>query len=108
MRTRHHYIPIHDAREGMVLSAMARVLEQGVLRFSLPGGHALTEENLHQLQAHHAEFIFVDQPDTRSDEQVAIDTAAVAHRVLGMFSGADLSDPNMAALFDQALGYLSS
>ncbi len=107
MRTRHRYLPIFEARAGMVLSVPARVVAHGFLRFSLPAGHALTEDNLHQLNAHHAEFIFVDEADTRPDEQVAIDAAAAAHRVMEIFDGADLGDPNMAALFDQVLGYRS-
>ena len=108
MRMRHHYIPIEDAAQGMVLSAQASVVEQGVLRFTLPPGHTLTDENLHQLRAHHAEFIFVDMPDARSDEQVALDAAACAHRVMQIFSGADLSEPHMLALFDQVLRYRSA
>ena len=108
MRTRHHYIPIVEARPGMVLSAAARVVERGMLSLELRAGHALTEENLHQLNAHHAEFIFVDLPDPRCDEQVAVDAALAARRVLQIFEGADLTDPNMVALFDQVLGYRSA
>ncbi len=108
MRTRQHYIPIVQARPGMVLSASARVVERGFLSLELPAGHTLTEDNLHQLNAHHAEFIFVEQPDARSDEQVAVDAALAARRVMQIFDGADLTDPNMAALFDQVLGYRSA
>ncbi len=108
MRTRHHYIPIIEAQPGMVLSAPARVVERGMLSLELPAGHALTEENLQQLNAHHAEFMFVDLPDSRSDEQVAVDAALAAHRVMQIFEGADLTDPNMATLFDQVLGYRSA
>jgi hypothetical protein len=91
----------------MVLSAPARVVKHGILRFSMSGGQALTEENLHQLRAHHAKLIFVNQADTRSAEQVSVDAAAAAHRAMKIFNGADLSDPHMAALFDQVLVYLS-
>jgi hypothetical protein len=108
MRTRHHYIPIVEARTGMVLSASARVIVRGMLSLELPAGHALTEENLQQLNTHHAEFIFVDLSDSRSDQQVALDAALAARRVMQIFEGADLTDPNMAALFDQVLGYRSA
>jgi hypothetical protein len=47
-------------------------------------------------------------PDTRSDEQVATDTALVAHRAMDIFAGADLSDPTMSVLFDQILAYRNS
>ena len=92
----------------MVLAAPVAVLRNGILRFSLPVGHALTRDNLHQLTAHAAEFIYVAEVDGRSDEQVAEDAANDAHRALEIFSGADLSDPTMAAFFDQVLGYRSA
>ena len=36
------------------------------------------------------------------------DAARAAHRVMDIFAAADLSDPVMAALFDQVLGYRSA
>jgi hypothetical protein len=68
----------------------------------------LTEDNLRQLAAHHAEFIFIAEPDTRSDEEIAVDAAKAASRVMDIFAGADLADPTMAALFDQVLAYRSA
>ena len=108
MRTRHHYIPIVDAREGMVLGAPANAVSGGSMSFSLPSGHALTEENLHQLLVHHVEYVFVLKPDTRTDEQVAIDAAMAARRIIKIFDGADFSDANTATLFDQVLTYRSA
>lgn len=107
MRTRRHYIPLLEAKVGMLLSAPACVVERGVLSVRLSAGQALTEDGLHQLHARHAEFIFVEEADTRSDEQVGIDAALAARRVQQIFEGADLTDPNMAALFDQILAYRS-
>jgi hypothetical protein len=78
------------------------------MSFSLPSGHALTEENLHQLLAHHVEYIFVLKPDLRTDEQVAIDAAMAARRIIKIFDGADFSDANTATLFDQVLTYRSA
>lgn len=89
----------------MVLGAPTNIVDSGVLRFSLPAGHVLTEDNLHQFAAHHAEFIFVAEPDHRSDEQAAIDAALATRRGMHIFSGADLSDPTLAALFVQVLAY---
>jgi hypothetical protein len=108
MRTRHHYIPIAQAQAGMVLSEATQVVEHGFLSLVLPAGHSLTDENLQQLAAHHAEFICTAVPDARSDEQVALDAAHAARRVMDIFEGADLSEPNMAAFFDQVLGYRST
>ena len=59
----------------MVLGAPIAVSQQGILRFSLPAGHTLTGDNLHQLIAHRAEFIFIVEPDHRSEEVISEDTA---------------------------------
>ncbi len=108
MRTRPRYLPVSEAKAGMVLGAPVRAAGRSSLRFSLPAGHVLTSDNLHQFRVHHAEFIFIAEPDPRPDEQVALDAALAAHRVMQIFSGADLTDPTMAALFDQVLGYRSA
>jgi len=105
MRTHLRYIPIDEVQAGMVLANHTNIVNEGMLRMSLPQGHALTEDNLHQLNSHHAEFLFIAEPDTRSDEEVAVDTAAVAHRVMEIFDGADLSQPHVLGLFDQVLSY---
>ncbi len=105
MRTRHHYIPVADAKAGMLLGAPANAVSGGAASFSLPAGHTLTQENLHHFEAHCVEFIFVDEPDLRSDEDVAIDSARVAKRVMDIFEGADLTEPTVLALFDQVLLY---
>ena len=108
MRTRTQYIPIEEAESGMVLGAPAVVSQHGMVRYSLPAGHVLTEDNLRQLKAHQAEFVFIAIPDTRSDEQVAVDAALAARRTMEIFAGADLSDPTMAYLFDYVLAYRSA
>lgn len=105
MRTRPHYIPLVEARPGMALGAPIVLSQHGIVRYSLPCGHVLTEDNLHQLKAHEAEFLFIAEPDDRSDEQVAVDAALAARRTMEIFSGADLTDPTLASLFDQVLAY---
>lgn len=107
-RTRPRYLPLIEAVAGMTLAAPIQIAEHGRLRYSLPAGHELTDDNLRQLAAHRAEFIFIAEPDERTPEQVAIDTAAAARRVMEIFSGADLSDPTMAAMFDKVLAYRSA
>ena len=108
MRPRPRYIASVDAEPGMVLGSPVRVVEHGRLRFALPAGHSLTRDNLHQLMAHHAEYIFITEADSRRDEDVAVDAALAARRVMEIFDGADLADPVMAALFDQILIYRSA
>jgi hypothetical protein len=104
-RTRHHYIPIVEAQAGMVLFAPADAVGGGSLLFSLPQGHALTEDNLHQLRAHHVEYIFVSEPDDRPEEAIAVENGVVAGKVLHIFHGADMADPTTATLFEQVLAY---
>lgn len=105
MRTRTRYVPIENASEGMVLVKAAK---DSYLRTLLPERATLTDENIHQLMAHHVEFICVSQPETRSAEQIAVDAAVSARQVLKVFERADLSDPVMAALFNQTLMYRSA
>ncbi len=108
MKTRPHYIPVTEAKTGMVLGAPLNISgPNGIVRFSLPAGHTLTEDNLHQLVAHHGECLLVLELDVRSDEQVALDAALAAHRVMEIFQGASLEDPLMASLFDCVLTYRS-
>ncbi len=102
-----HYLPLTELQAGMVLAMPVRVVVCGQLRFSLPAMHILTVDNLHQLAAHHAEYAFVALPDERVDEEIAVESALAARRTLEIFAGADLGDPNMAALFDQVLIYRS-
>ncbi len=107
MRMRPRYLPLFDAEPGMVLGAPVRVINHGYLSLSLPLGHELTKDSLHQLVAHGAQSLFVLEADTRPDEQIAVDAAAAAKRVMKIFEGADLSNPTMAGLFDQIIVYRS-
>lgn len=105
MKTRRHYIAITEIEPGMVLGETVLVVERGLLSMVLPPGHALTPDNLNQLHAHHAEFICIDRPDERSDEQIALDTEQAAQRVQEIFKDCDLNDPTLLALFDQVMAY---
>jgi len=92
----------------MLLGAPADAVKAGAMIFSLPAGHVLTDENLHQMTAHQVEYIFVLEPDGRSDAEIADDTADAAHQLMQVFEGADLTDPTMLAFFDQVLAYRSA
>ena len=87
---------------------LAESVKDSYQRSNLPAGHTLSDENLHQLTAHHIEFICISEADTRSDQTVAAETETVAKRVRDIFDKADLSDPVMAALFHQVLKYRSA
>ncbi len=104
MRTRTRYIPIEAADEGLVLGEAVQDRYRTTL---LPSGATLSDENLQQMVAHQIEFVCVVQADARTDEVVADEAAAAAKNVLEIFESADLSDPVMAALFNQVLMYRS-
>jgi hypothetical protein len=105
MRTRTHYLPIEAASEGMVLADGVRDPFQRTL---LAAGVLLTQENIQQLVAHQAEFICISEEEVRTDEQIASDAAEAADRVLAVFEHADLSNPVLAALFNQVSVYRSA
>ena len=107
MKNRHRCIPASEIKEGMILSTRSTVIERGFLSLDFPAGHVLTEENVQQLKARCAEFIDVHEIDKRSDEEVSLNAAQSAHRVLHTFEGADLNDPTMSALFDQVIWFRS-
>lgn len=106
-RTRKQYVPIAEVQPGMILGEPVFLSERKVLRFSLPSGHSLTEDNLRQLAVHRAEFICVAVPDLRSDEEVSLAAAKSASQVMKIFEGADLSRQAVASLFDRILAYRS-
>ena len=108
MRTRNRYLPISAAEVGMVLGAQLCVVERGNLSVGLPPGHALTEDNLYQLRARHAEFMLVAEADPRTDDEVAADIAQSSARVRQIFAGVDLNEPCIASLFEQVLAYRSA
>ncbi|MDD2808610.1 hypothetical protein [Rhodoferax sp.] len=108
MRTRHLFLPMDQVQPGMVLAEEANVVQGQYLSMTLATGHTLTEENISQLRSCQAQYVFIAQPDTRSNEQIAVVVSETARRTLELFAGADLSQPHMAAFFDQVLVYRST
>ncbi len=104
MRTRNRYIVIAEATQDMVLAEPVQDRYRITL---LPAGAVVSQENLQQLAAHQIEFICIAQPDARTDAEIARSASDSAREVLDIFARADLSDPLMAALFDQVLLYRS-
>jgi hypothetical protein len=104
-RLRTHYIPAEVAVEGMTLTEGVKDKWRRTL---FPEGATLTQENIQQLLAHQVEFICVSYTETRPPELIAVEAAMAARKILDVFSGADLSNPTMAALFNQVLVYRSA
>lgn len=105
MRTRIRYLPLTEVAAGMVLGVPAQAIEQGRLGLSFPAGQVLTAENVRQLIAHHAEYVAVAEEDLRSDAELVADTERVVREVAQIFEGADLSSPDLAALYEQVIAY---
>ena len=105
MRKRTLYQPIEQAHAGMVLAQPVTDRYQMTL---LPAGSILTEENMAQMLAHEVELICIAVDDTRSAEEIGIHAAHSAHQVLEVFESADLSQPVLAALFNQVILYRSA
>jgi hypothetical protein len=108
MRNRTRYITVVEAVPGMTLGADVNIVNHGTLRFSLKEGIVLTEATILQLTTYQAEYIFIVEADPRTAEQVAVDVAKSAHRVMEIFAGADLADPMMAKLFNRVILYRSA
>jgi hypothetical protein len=87
---------------------LAEAVKDRYQRTLLPSGSTLTPENLQQLQAHEVEFICVTFIDDRPPEEIAAHAAATAHTVVDIFQSADLTQPVLAALFNQVLMYRSA
>ncbi|MBS1131973.1 MAG: hypothetical protein H6R16_2975 [Proteobacteria bacterium] len=99
------YLPLPDVTEGMVLGAPLSIAEKGVISFSLPEGHSLTETNLQQMKIRHAEFVCVREEDTRSDDERANAWAQTEARLQRIFRAADLRQPVMANLYEAVRAY---
>lgn len=108
MSIRLRYLPLPEVTEGMVLGRQLVLCEHGVIRFSLPAGHALTEANLRQLAVHQAEFVCIGEEDGRSEEVRAREWAAHEARLARIFRAADLDDPALAGLYQAVLAYRRS
>ncbi len=105
MRSRTLYLPIELANASMLL---AEAVKDGYGRSLLPKGIALSDENIQQLMAHGVEFVCISVAESRTPEQIAVDAAETARRVLSLFEHADFSDPVTAAFFNQILTYRSA
>jgi len=105
MTTRLRYLPLPEAVEGMVLGAPLMVAEHGVISFSLPAGHVLTDSNIHQMHIRRAEFVCVEEEDMRSEEERTMEWEWAETRLRHIFRAANLEDPAMARLYEAVLTF---
>lgn len=108
MATRTRHLAPQDLQPGMALAQALTLVEHGIVTYSLPAGHVLTQENLHQLASHHAVCVRVEQQDTRTDTQREADTARQVGRLKMIFRHADLDAPESQALLQALLAHRSA
>ncbi len=105
MKTRLRYLPISDAREGMILGAPVVLSANGVSNFTLATGHELTESNINQMAVRNAEFVCIEEPDERSEAEREAEWAIEEMRLNHIFRAADLTLPSMARLHAAIFAY---
>jgi hypothetical protein len=89
----------------MVLGVPLILAEKGVISFSLPAGHVLTESNIQQMRVRQAEFVCIQEADSRDDAERADAWAMAEARLQRIFRAADLRQPEMAGLYEAVRAY---
>jgi hypothetical protein len=107
MRERLRFLSMAEVEEGMVLGKPLVVAKQGVIDFTLPTGHALTETNLRQMTVRQVEFVCICAEDTRTDAEREAELANETERLARVFVQADLREPTLAGLHAAVLAYRS-
>lgn len=102
------YLPLPEVTAGMVLGAALILTEKGVISFSLPAGHELTESNLQQMRVRHAEFVCVQEVDQRSDAERTEAWMQAEARLQHIFRAADLQQPTLASLYEAVRAFRRS
>jgi hypothetical protein len=108
MATRTRYLALSDLAPGMVLAQPLTQVEHEVVTYTLPAGHVLTDENLHQLASHHAVGALVLQEIDRSDAQHLAHIQRQSARLQMIFRHADLTVPQTQALVAVLLAHRSA
>ncbi|MDR0528630.1 MAG: hypothetical protein LBG69_03340 [Zoogloeaceae bacterium] len=105
MPKRPRFLPLFSVSSGMALASPIMLSEHGRVVLNLPVEHTLTQANLAQLRAHHAQYVCVAEEDTRGQlAREQFETEQI-HRLQAIFSGADMSDPDVRSFFDAVLSY---
>lgn len=108
MPERLRYLPLFELEAGMMLGRPVSLSERGHAVYKLPAGHVLSEANLSQLRAHHAEFACVVEQDEREESLRCQERAAQEARLAVIFRNADLSHPQTRAFYEAVLAYRSA
>lgn len=107
MRTRTRFLAIDDVTPGMVLAEPAMAMDHGFMGLKFPAGLVLTQESIDQLWAHQAEYVEIEEPDARTDDSRLAESESALQDLTARFSRLDLTEPVVAALFQQLVNYRS-
>lgn len=100
-------ICIEEAQPGMVLGSTALAVEKGLLGLKFPPGMVLTADSIAQLVAHHAEYLDIEEEDTRTDTERAAAREAIERELQDILKGCALQHPAVSALVAQLVDYRS-
>jgi len=105
MSIRHRFLPLFMVAPDMVLARPLMLMERGRNVLNLPAEHVLTQSNLSQLRAHHAQYVCVQEEDYRGQMARECFEMDQIKRLQAIFYHADLGDPETRAFFEAALAY---
>lgn len=108
MTIRHRYISPTLLHPGMVLARPLVIAERGRVNLRMPSGRVLTETCIEQILAHRAEYICVEENDTRSEAECESDGLRQEARLAHIFRFANLESPNVRAFYNALLTYRKS
>lgn len=100
------YLPLAEARPGMVMQNPLVLTENGVVRYTLPAGHELTDGNLDQIQRKYpADIISILEPDRRTEKQKEDASKAAETRLEKIFELANFRDLLVCSLYNALLDF---
>ena len=108
MPERLRYLPLFELEPGMVLGRPLVLSERGQAVFRLAAGQVLSEANLSQLRARHAEYACICEEDPRDESLRCQQRAAQEARLAAIFRNADLNHPETRAFYEAVLTYRSA
>ena len=108
MNIRTRFLPVNELQVGMLTARALIVVEHGLVSYSLPADHTLTQQNIGQLTLHDAICICVTHQDTRSQDEISAFVEGQSERMRIIFKPTDLAQPANRTLFDALSAYRSA
>ncbi|MDR0234168.1 MAG: hypothetical protein LBI31_05120 [Zoogloeaceae bacterium] len=105
MSIRHRFLPLSVVEPDMVLARPLMLTDRGRVILSFPADHVLTQNNLEQLRARHAQYVCVQEEDNRGQMARERFETDQIDRLQIIFRHADMGDPETRAFFEAILAY---